>query len=127
MQAANGTDRVFALLGLAGDEVAEEAVLDIGLSCEQTYILTARVPFKHCHDTILAMCRQRSGSYKVLFWVRRSIQENVRQQTFRYETQLCWAVSLRQSTRRHCHNLCRRQSTVRCPASRRRTELDPSR
>lgn len=52
-------DVVYALLGIAIDDAAEDIVADYTLTCEQAYVMTAKALLRHGHDDILSCCRLR--------------------------------------------------------------------
>ncbi|KAF2269487.1 HET-domain-containing protein [Lojkania enalia] len=69
-------DRVYALLGIANDDAAEEIVADYTISCEETFINTARVLLNHGHDDILSLCRKRGRCKDLPSWVPDWAAEN---------------------------------------------------
>lgn len=66
--ATDPRDRVYALLGIANDDAAKDIVADYTLSCEQAFIMTARVLLRHGHDDILSLCRQRRACTDLPSW-----------------------------------------------------------
>ncbi|KAF2246158.1 hypothetical protein BU26DRAFT_567655 [Trematosphaeria pertusa] len=67
--ATDPRDRVFALLGIANDEAAKAIVPNYALSCEEAYIMAARVLLMHGHDDILSLCRAREVCKNLPSWV----------------------------------------------------------
>ncbi|KAH7413818.1 heterokaryon incompatibility protein-domain-containing protein [Phaeosphaeria sp. MPI-PUGE-AT-0046c] len=66
--ATDPRDRVYALLGIANDEVATHIVADYTLSCQKAYINTARALLRHGHDDILSLCRIRGECTDLPSW-----------------------------------------------------------
>lgn len=69
MAATQDIDRVYALLGVANDDVINEIVPDYSLSCAQAYTITARALLKHGHDDILSLCRPPRRTPGLPSWV----------------------------------------------------------
>ncbi|KAF2489180.1 HET-domain-containing protein [Lophium mytilinum] len=64
-------DRVYALLGIANDPVAQEIVPDYSDACsvEEAYIDTAKALLRNGNIDILMLCRKRGGSLALPSWV----------------------------------------------------------
>jgi hypothetical protein len=69
IQATDPRDRVFALLGVAKDEVAKDIAADYTLSFTEAYIVTAKALLRHGHDDILSLCRNRHACPDLPSWV----------------------------------------------------------
>jgi hypothetical protein len=68
IKAAHDIDLVYTLLGVATDPAAEVIVPDYDLSCEEAYVMTARVLLHRGHDDILSLCCCRERNRNVPSW-----------------------------------------------------------
>ena len=69
LDATDPRDRVYALLGIATDEAAKDIVPDYTLSCEDTYIMTARALLNHGYENVFSLCRKRNVCKDLPSWV----------------------------------------------------------
>jgi hypothetical protein len=69
VQATDDRDRVYALLGIANDDVGNEIVADYTLTTKEAYTAVARVLLKHGHDDMLSLCRLSKTPSDLPSWV----------------------------------------------------------